>query len=94
MKDIEKAIFSKVIPWTEIELRTRHYWAFKDVTKPDKLFFTPSTKNIENMLECYKAAYTFGYLKLSDSCSFLVSQEVSNSSEIDYPYIELTFNRI
>lgn len=61
--DLEKALYDKRAPWTQIEFRTTDYWVFADAypVNPGHLLFVPTNNQAENLYECYKAAYQFGY---------------------------------
>jgi diadenosine tetraphosphate (Ap4A) HIT family hydrolase len=63
MTDLEKALDERKAPWTEIEYRTRDFWVFRDAyaVTPGHLLFVPTQERFENIVECYKAAYKFGY---------------------------------
>lgn len=65
--DLEKALDNKRAPWTEIEYRTRDFWVFRDSypVTDGHLLFVPTYERFENIIECYKAAYKFGYEGLS-----------------------------
>lgn len=61
--DIEKALNDGTAPWKEIEYRTKAFWVFSDPTIPIKgyLCFVPTNRKMEYIVECYKAAYKWGY---------------------------------
>lgn len=63
MTDLEKALADKTAPWTDIEYRTKTFWIFKDAyaVTEGHLLFVPTEKKMENLHECFKAAYKFGY---------------------------------
>jgi diadenosine tetraphosphate (Ap4A) HIT family hydrolase len=63
MTELEKALASKLAPWTEIEYRTKTFWVFKDAyaVTEGHLLFVPTETKMENLHECFKAAYKFGY---------------------------------
>jgi diadenosine tetraphosphate (Ap4A) HIT family hydrolase len=63
MTDLEKALDEKRAPWTEIEYRSNDFWVFRDkypVTQ-GHLLFVPTFEKSNNLYECYKAAYKFGF---------------------------------
>ena len=61
--DLEKALNEKRAPWTEIEFRTKDFWIFRDAypVTQGHLLFVPTQESSNNLWECYKAAYKFGY---------------------------------
>jgi diadenosine tetraphosphate (Ap4A) HIT family hydrolase len=63
MTDLEKALDEKRAPWTAIEYRTKDFWAFRDAyaVTEGHLLFVPTYEKFDNIIECYKAAYKFGY---------------------------------
>ena len=63
MTELEKALADKRAPWTEIEYRTKTFWVFKDAyaVTEGHLLFVPTETKMENLHECFKAAYKFGY---------------------------------
>lgn len=63
MTDLEKALNERRAPWTEIEFRSRDFWVFRDAyaVTQGHLLFVPTQECFKNIIECYKAAYKFGY---------------------------------
>ena len=63
MTELEKALADKLAPWTEIEYRNKTFWVFKDAyaVTEGHLLFVPTETKMENLHECFKAAYKFGY---------------------------------
>ena len=61
--DLERALNEKKAPWTEIEYRTNSFWVFRDAyaVTEGHLLFVPTYEKFENIMDCYKAAYKFGY---------------------------------
>ena len=61
--ELEQALASKLVPWTEIEYRTKTFWVFKDAYPVTKghLLFVPTYQKPEYLYDCFKAAYKFGY---------------------------------
>jgi len=61
--DLEKALNEKRAPWTEIEFRTKDFWIFRDAypVTQGHLLFVPTQESSNNLWECYKAAYKFGF---------------------------------
>lgn len=61
--DLEIALEEKRAPWTIIEYRTRDFWVFADAyaVTDGHLLFVPTYMKPDNLYECFKAAYKFGY---------------------------------
>ena len=61
--DLEIALSNHIAPWTEIEYRTKDFWVFKDAyaVTDGHLLFVPTYEKSDNLYECFKAAYKFGY---------------------------------
>jgi len=61
--DLEIALSNRIAPWTEIEYRTKDFWVFKDAyaVTDGHLLFVPTYEKSDNLYECFKAAYKFGY---------------------------------
>jgi diadenosine tetraphosphate (Ap4A) HIT family hydrolase len=61
--DLEQALDKKIAPWTEIEYRTKDFWVFRDAypVTEGHLLFVPTFEKSDNLYECFKAAYKFGY---------------------------------
>ena len=61
--DLEQALDKKIAPWTEIEYRTKDFWVFRDAypVTDGHLLFVPTFEKSDNLYECFKAAYKFGY---------------------------------
>jgi diadenosine tetraphosphate (Ap4A) HIT family hydrolase len=61
--DLEQALDKKIAPWTEIEYRTKDFWVFRDAypVSEGHLLFVPTFEKSDNLYECFKAAYKFGY---------------------------------
>lgn len=93
--DIEKALNDGIIPWTEIEYRTKDFWIFSDPSSPVKeyLCFVPVSKTADAMYESYKAAYKWGFdgLRNEKWQGFNIVQSVGTAAgqSIDYPYIHM-----
>lgn len=95
LTELEKALDAKLIPWTEIEYRTRSFWVFRDVfsSSQRRLLFVPTEKKFENLVECYKAAYKFGYDGVSSEkwSGFDIVQQCRPADQsITYPYVYMT----
>jgi diadenosine tetraphosphate (Ap4A) HIT family hydrolase len=61
--DLEIALSNRIAPWTEIEYRTKDFWVFRDgyAVTDGHLLFVPTYEKSDNLYECFKAAYKFGY---------------------------------
>ena len=61
--ELEQALSERTAPWTEIEYRTKTFWVFKDAypVTEGHLLFVPTYAKSENLYDCFKAAYKFGY---------------------------------
>ena len=61
--DLEIALSNRIAPWTEIEYRTKDFWVFRDAyaVTDGHLLFVPTYEKSDNLYECFKAAYRFGY---------------------------------
>lgn len=61
--DLERALNERRAPWTEIEYRTKEFWVFRDAypVSEGHLLFVPTQERFDNIIECVKAAYKFGY---------------------------------
>lgn len=93
--DLEKALTLKKAPWTEIEYRTKDFWVFKDAyaVTEGHLLFVPTFEKFDNIVECFKAAYKFGYegvisekwdgFNVGQNCGETAGQTVS------YPHIHM-----
>jgi diadenosine tetraphosphate (Ap4A) HIT family hydrolase len=93
--DIEKALNDGIIPWTEIEYRTKDFWIFSDPTTPVKeyLCFVPVSKTADAMYQTYKAAYKWGYdgIQADRWQGFNLVQTVGAEAgqSVDYPHIHM-----
>jgi diadenosine tetraphosphate (Ap4A) HIT family hydrolase len=93
--DLIKAIDQGIAPWTEIEYRTKDFWVFRDrypVTE-GHLLFVPTKKQPDNLYECFKAAYKFGYdgVETEKWDGFNVGQNVGESAgqTVMYPHVHM-----
>lgn len=93
--DLERALNEKRAPWTEIEFRSRDFWIFCDkypVTE-GHLLFVPTQEKFDNIMECYKAAYKFGYDGVASEKwdGFNVGQNCGESAgqTVMYPHIHM-----
>jgi diadenosine tetraphosphate (Ap4A) HIT family hydrolase len=93
--DIEKALANNIVPWKEIEYRTKTFWVFKDPTAPSEgyLCFTPANINAECLYDCYKAAYKWGYNGIEEDKwqGFNIVQSIGAvaGQDINYPHIHM-----
>lgn len=93
--DLERALDERQVPWTEIEYRTKDFWVFKDgyPVSEGHLLFVPTQKRFENIVECFKAAYKFGYdgVNFEKWDGFNVGQNCGETAgqTIDYPHIHM-----
>lgn len=97
--DIERALSNGVAPWKEIEYRTTKFWIFKETGEPPEgyLCFVPVWTNFECLVECYRAAYKWGYQGIEDGKweAFNIIQciGVVSGQSVDYPYIHMVPRR-
>jgi diadenosine tetraphosphate (Ap4A) HIT family hydrolase len=95
LTELEQALTSKLAPWTDIEFRTKTFWVFKDaypVTKGHLLFVPTYTKS-ENLYDCFKAAYKFGYdgVEAEKWQGFNIGQNVGQvaGQTVMYPHVHM-----
>ena len=95
LTELEQALASKLAPWTEIEYRTKTFWVFKDAypVTEGHLLFVPTYKKSENLYDCFKAAYKFGYdgVEAERWSGFNVGQNVGESAgqTVMYPHVHM-----
>lgn len=95
LTDLEHALTSKLAPWTEIEYRTRDYWIFKDryAVTEGHLLFVPTYQKSDNLYECFKAAYKFGYDGVVSERwdAFNIGQNVGEAAgqTVMYPHVHM-----
>jgi diadenosine tetraphosphate (Ap4A) HIT family hydrolase len=93
--DLETALADKIAPWTEIEYKTKTFWVFKDAypVTEGHLLFVPTYEQAENLYECFKAAYKFGYdgVELEKWEGFNVGQNVGKvaGQTVMYPHVHM-----
>ena len=89
--NLEEALNEQILPWTEIEFRTKAYWVFRC---DRDLLFVPTEKTTQHLWDCYRAAYTFGYNGIDTDKwkNFTITQTVGEIAcqTINYPYIRLS----
>lgn len=95
LSDLELALNDKRAPWTQIEYRTKDFWVFKDAypVSEGHLLFVPTHEKFHNIIECYKAAYKFGYDGVDSARwdAFNVGQNVGEAAgqTVMYPHIHM-----
>ena len=95
MTDLENALNNKVAPWTEIEYRCKTFWIFRDKypVSEGHLLFVPVYENTECLMECYKAAYKWGYdgIELDRWEGFNIGQNIGASAgqTVMYPHVHM-----
>ena len=93
--DLTKALDEKTVPWTEIEYRTKDFWVFRDAfpVTEGHLLFVPTYKKSENLYECFKAAYKFGYdgVETEQWEGFNIGQNVGQvaGQTVMYPHVHM-----
>ena len=93
--NLEKALINGIAPWKEIEYRSKEFWIFRDgfpVTK-GHLLFVPTQESSNNLWECYKAAYKFGFdgIEAEKWNGFNIGQNVGESAgqTVMYPHVHM-----
>ena len=95
LTELERALSSKLAPWTEIEYRTPEYWVFKDryAVTEGHLLFVPTYQKPDNLYACYKAAYKFGYDGVESERwdAFNIGQNVGEAAgqTVMYPHVHM-----
>jgi diadenosine tetraphosphate (Ap4A) HIT family hydrolase len=93
--DLEQALSERLAPWTEIEYRTKTFWVFKDAypVTEGHLLFVPTYTKPENLYDCFKAAYKFGYdgVEAEKWNGFNVGQNVGEAAgqTVMYPHVHM-----
>ena len=93
--DLEQALDSKIAPWTEIEYRTKDFWVFRDAypVSEGHLLFVPTFNKSNNLYECFKAAYKFGFDGVISERwdAFNVGQNVGEAAgqTVMYPHVHM-----
>ena len=93
--ELEQALSERLAPWTEIEYRTKTFWVFKDAypVTEGHLLFVPTYKKSENLYDCFKAAYKFGYdgVEAEKWDGFNVGQNVGKAAgqTVMYPHVHM-----
>jgi diadenosine tetraphosphate (Ap4A) HIT family hydrolase len=95
LNDLEKALTNRLAPWTEIEYRTTTFWVFEDAypVTEGHLLFVPTYTKPENLYECFKAAYKFGYdgVEAGKWEGFNIGQNVGQvaGQTVMYPHVHM-----
>ena len=95
MTDLEKALNDKRAPWTTIEYRTKEYWVFSDAypVTEGHLLFVPTEEKFDNIMQCYRAAYKFGYDGVASDRwdAFNIGQNcgLESGQTVMYPHIHM-----
>jgi len=95
LTDLERELADKSAPWTEIEYRTKTFWVFKDAypVTEGHLLFVPTYKRAENLYDCFKAAYQFGYdgVESEKWAGFNIGQNVGEvaGQTVMYPHVHM-----
>lgn len=95
MSKLEQSITNNLVPWREIEYRTKHYWVFKDDTfgVAGHLLFVPTEEASENLWKCYEAAYQFGFngVQAEKWDAFIIQQNVGKAAgqTVMYPHVHM-----
>ena len=95
LTELEQALSEHTAPWTEIEYRTKTFWVFKDAypVTEGHLLFVPTYKKSENLYECFKAAYKFGYdgVEAEKWEGFNIGQNVGQvaGQTVMYPHVHM-----
>ena len=95
VNDLTKALDDKRAPWTIIEYRTTDFWIFRDAypVTEGHLLFVPTQEQFHNIMECYKAAYKWGYngVEAEHWDAFNVGQNIGEAAgqTVMYPHIHM-----
>lgn len=95
LTELEQALSERLAPWTEIEFRSKTFWVFKDAypVTEGHLLFVPTYKKSENLYDCFKAAYKFGYdgVEAEKWDGFNVGQNVGEAAgqTVMYPHVHM-----
>jgi diadenosine tetraphosphate (Ap4A) HIT family hydrolase len=95
LTDLERALNDGTAPWAEIEQQNDHYWIIRDAypVTQGHLLFVPTQDRIENLLECYRAAYFLGHEGISTKQwdGFNVGQNCGTSAgqTVMYPHVHM-----
>ena len=91
ISDLERALDTKIIPWTIVEYKCRDFWIFlnHESNTPNHLVFVPVCKNLEGLVACYSGAYKWGYdgVNFDKWTSFKITQVVDNTMK--YPCVHM-----
>ena len=93
--DLEKALDTKLAPWTDIEFRCKEFWVFNDAypVSQGHLLFVPTWQNSTCLMACFSAAYKWGYDGLERELwdGFNVGQNVGVAAgqTVMYPHVHM-----
>lgn len=100
MTDLEKALDSKLAPWTDIDYRCKEFWVFRDryPVSEGHLLFVPTFQNNQCLMACFNAAYKWGYDGIDRELwsGFNVGQNVGSTAgqTVMYPHVHMIPRRI
>ena len=95
LTELEQALSERLAPWTEIEFRSKTFWVFKDAypVTEGHLLFVPTYKKSENLYDCFKAAYKFGYdgVEAEKWEGFNIGQNIGQvaGQTVMYPHVHM-----
>ena len=93
--DLEKALDTKVAPWTEIEYRCKDFWIFRDAypVTEGHFLFVPTNQTSDCLYACFQAAYKWGYNGVKDEKwdGFNIGQNCGESAgqTVMYPHVHM-----
>ena len=95
LTELEQALSERLAPWTEIECRSKTFWVFKDAypVTEGHLLFVPTYTKSENLYDCFKAAYKFGYngIEAEKWDGFNIGQNIGEAAgqTVMYPHVHM-----
>ena len=95
LTELEQALSERLAPWTEIEFRSKTFWVFKDAypVTEGHLLFVPTYTKSENLYDCFKAAYKFGYngIEAEKWDGFNIGQNIGEAAgqTVMYPHVHM-----
>jgi len=95
MSRLEQAISDNLVPWRNVEYRTKQYWVFKDTSQNTEghLLFVPAEETAEHLWQCYQAAYKFGFggVQTQRWDAFSIKQNVGEAAgqTVMYPHVHM-----
>ena len=93
--DLEKALDTKLAPWTAIEYRCKDFWIFRDAypVTEGHLLFVPTHHTSDSLYACFQAAYKWGYEGVESERwdGFNIGQNcgVSAGQTVMYPHVHM-----